>query len=275
MYRNDRTAVSVVIAAHNEAQNLPQLLAEVSAALRGQYPFEIIVVDDGSTDETPRLLEELMQKQAELRMIRHAGSCGQSQAVITGVTAARGELVATLDGDGQNDPSDLPQMLAELLQPRFGRRVQMIAGHRTRRRDSWWRLFSSRVANGVRSRILRDGTPDTGCGIKVFYRSMFLQLPRFNHMHRFLPALVVRAGGEVISVSVNHRPRLHGRSHYDTLRRLLNGIIDLAGVAWLIHRSSLPEIEKDSEGQHERDILDRLRTDRSDYFHGPISRAVG
>lgn len=275
MYRNDRTAVSVVIAAHNEAQNLPQLLAEVSAALRGQYAFEIIVVDDGSTDETPRLLEELMQKQAELRMIRHAGSCGQSQAVITGVTAARGELVATLDGDGQNDPSDLPQMLAELLQPRFGRRVQMIAGHRTRRRDSWWRLFSSRVANGVRSRILRDGTPDTGCGIKVFYRSMFLQLPRFNHMHRFLPALVVRAGGEVISVSVNHRPRLHGRSHYDTLRRLLNGIIDLAGVAWLIHRSSLPEIEKDSEGQHERDILDRLRTDRSDYFHGPISRAVG
>ena len=277
MNRNDRTAVSVVIAAHNEAQNLPQLLSEVSAALQGRFTFEIIVVDDGSTDETPRVLDELIQQQSVLRMIRHTRSCGQSQAVITGVIAARGELIATLDGDGQNDPADLPQMLAELLQPRFGRRIQMIAGHRTRRRDSWWRLFSSRVANAVRSRILNDGTPDTGCGIKVFYRSIFLQLPRFNHMHRFLPALVVRAGGGVLSVSVNHRPRLHGRSHYDTLRRLLNGLVDLAGVAWLIHRSSLPEIEKESGEQHERDrdILDRLRTDRSDYFHGPISRAVG
>lgn len=274
MYRVGRTAVSVVIAAHNEAANLCPLLEEVTRALDGRFTFEIIVVDDGSTDETPQVLSSLRSHMPTLRFIRHARSCGQSLALVTGIDHAQSALIATLDGDGQNDPADLPAMIELLLKPRFGKRVQMIAGHRTRRQDSWWRLFSSRIANAVRRRILSDGTPDTGCGIKVFYRRVFLQLPRFNHMHRFLPALVVRAGGEVQSMPVHHRPRLHGRSHYDTLRRLFNGLLDLAGVAWLIHRGSVPQIEMDSEDQHERDILDQLRPVGSGNFHGQISRAV-
>ncbi|MEY3459230.1 MAG: Undecaprenyl-phosphate 4-deoxy-4-formamido-L-arabinose transferase [Planctomycetota bacterium] len=274
MFRVGRTAVSVVIAAHNESENLPGLLEEVSAALSGRFTFELIVVDDGSTDSTPQVLSRLRLDHPTLRVIRHADSCGQSQAVITGVDAAQSAVIATLDGDGQNDPRDLPQMLEFLLTPRFGRHVEMIAGHRTCRRDSWWRLFSSKVANAVRSRVLADGTPDTGCGIKVFYRRTFLRLPRFNHMHRFLPALVVRGGGEVLSVPVNHRPRLHGRSHYDTLRRLLNGLIDLAGVAWLIHRGSVPQIEMDSEEQDERDVLGLFRRIGPDHLHEPVPRAV-
>ncbi|MEY3176441.1 MAG: Undecaprenyl-phosphate 4-deoxy-4-formamido-L-arabinose transferase [Planctomycetota bacterium] len=274
MYRVGRTAVSVVIAAHNEAANLPQLLHEITAALSGRFTFEVIVVDDGSTDDTPRVLAGLRAQLPTLRTIRHASSCGQSPALITGIDHAQSALIATLDGDGQNDPADLPAMIEMLLQPRFGRRVQMIAGHRTHRKDSWWRLFSSRIANAVRRRILADGTPDTGCGIKVFYRRVFLQLPRFNHMHRFLPALVVRAGGEVRSIPVNHRPRLHGRSHYDTLRRLVNGLLDLAGVAWLIHRGAVPRIEMDSEDQHERDVLDQFRYGGADNFHGQVSRTV-
>ncbi|MFM7038514.1 MAG: glycosyltransferase family 2 protein [Planctomycetaceae bacterium] len=274
MYRVGRTAVSVVIAAHNEAANLPQLLNEVKDALEGRFTFEIVVVDDGSTDDTPQVLFSLRSSLPTLRYLRHAKSAGQSLAIVTGIDHAQSALIATLDGDGQNDPADLPAMIDLLLQPRFGGRVRMIAGHRTRRQDSWWRLFSSRIANAVRRRILADGTPDTGCGIKVFYRSVFLQLPRFNHMHRFLPALIVRAGGEVLSMSVNHRPRLHGRSHYDTLRRLFNGLLDLAGVAWLIHRGAVPQIEMDSEDQHERDVLDRLRLSGSDNLHGQVSRAV-
>ncbi|MFM7057907.1 MAG: glycosyltransferase family 2 protein [Planctomycetota bacterium] len=274
MYRVGRTAVSVVIAAHNEAANLPQLLDEIVRALDGRYTFEIIVVDDGSTDATPIVLSGLRSQLPTLRYLRHSRSCGQSPALVTGIDHAQSALIATLDGDGQNDPADLPAMIEQLLEPRFGRRVQMIAGHRTQRRDSWWRLFSSRIANGVRRRILCDGTPDTGCGIKVFYRRVFQQLPRFNHMHRFLPALVVRAGGEVQSMPVHHRPRLHGRSHYDTLRRLFNGLLDLAGVAWLIHRGSLPQIELDSEDQHEREVLDQFRPAGTGNFHGQVSRAV-
>lgn len=274
MYRIGRTAVSVVIAAHNEAANLPSLLTEIARALTGRYTFEIIVVDDGSTDETPAVLSRLRAVLPTLRFLRHSASCGQSAALVTGIDHAQSALIATLDGDGQNDPADLPGMIEQLLKPGFGRRVQMIAGHRTHRRDSWWRLFSSHIANAVRRRILADGTPDTGCGIKVFYRRVFLQLPRFNHMHRFLPALVVRAGGEVQSVPVHHRPRLHGRSHYDTLRRLFHGLLDLAGVAWLIHRGRVPQIELDSEENYERDFLDQLRPAGSGNFHGQVSRAV-
>lgn len=255
--------VSVVIPAHNEAKNIKSLVHEICNSLSGLFRFEIIVVDDCSSDSMPAVLQSLKQSVPELRVVRHGNQCGQSAALITGVDAAIAPVIATLDGDGQNDPSDLPAMLDALLQPELANRVQMVAGQRTRRKDSAWRLVSSRIANFVRGRVLRDQTPDSGCGIKVFYRDTFLKLPRFTHMHRFLPALVVRSGGRVISVSVKHRPRIHGRSHYDTLRRLINGIIDLAGVAWLMHRTHLPVIELMDQAHDERTNLDSLR------FTGP------
>jgi dolichol-phosphate mannosyltransferase len=165
-------------------------------------------------------------------------------------------------------------MLDALLQPELAQRVQLVAGQRTRRKDSTWRLLSSRIANYVRGRILRDQTPDSGCGIKVFYRDTFLKLPRFTHMHRFLPALVVRSGGRVISVPVKHRPRIHGRSHYDTLRRLFNGIIDLAGVAWLMHRTHLPVLELMDQADDERTNLDSLRFTGSAGVQREVRRSV-
>jgi dolichol-phosphate mannosyltransferase len=265
--------LSVVIAAHNEAENLPVLLQEIAVALSDFGSWEVVVVDDGSTDATQTVLAELRQTMLPLRVVRHRFSCGQSQAVMTGVDVARGTVIATLDGDGQNDPADLRAMY-ELLTEDAGCGLWMVAGHRRNRRDSAWRVFSSRVANAVRSRILGDNTPDTGCGIKVFYRSVFLQLPRFNHMHRFLPALVVRGGGRVISAAVNHRPRLHGRSHYDTLRRLLSGLIDLVGVAWLIRRSSVPVLEQPEGAENEREVLDHLRFGRPNGVHGAIRRSL-
>ena len=265
--------LSVVIAAHNEAENLPGLLRETAVALSDFSSWEVVVVDDGSTDGTQAVLTDLRLTMPQLRVVRHRYSCGQSQAIVTGVDAARGAVTATLDGDGQNDPADLPAMY-ELLTEDTGCGLWMVAGHRQNRRDSGWRIFSSRVANAVRSRILGDNTADTGCGIKVFYRSVFLQLPRFNHMHRFLPALVVRGGGRVISAAVNHRPRLHGRSHYDTLRRLLAGLIDLAGVAWLIRRSLVPVLEQPEGAENEQGVLDHLRFSRPDGVHGAFRRSV-
>lgn len=265
--------LSVVIAAHNESENLPILVGEICASLKVLESFEIVVVDDGSTDSTQDVLNSLQETVPELRVVRHRSSCGQSQAVMTGIDAAVGDVVATLDGDGQNDPADLPAML-ELLQKSATDGVRMVAGHRTKRKDSSWRILSSRIANSVRSRILGDGTPDTGCGIKVFYRDAFLRLPRFNHMHRFLPALIVRSGGRVVSFAVNHRPRMHGRSHYDTLRRLMVGIVDMMGVAWLIRRSSLPVIERLDGVRDERTDVDSIRFSRPAGVHGPVRRAV-
>ena len=266
--------LSVVIAAHNELENLRPLLDEVRASLGGFYDFEIVVVDDGSTDETPEALKTLRSEMPELRVLRHRHSCGQSTALMTGVAAATAPVIATLDGDGQNDPHDIPGMLDVLQRSRFGEQCSMVAGFRHRRRDSRWRLFCSKLANGVRRRILHDDTPDSGCGIKVFHRSAFLAMPHFNHMHRFLPALIVRSGGRVVSFPVNHRPRMHGRSHYDTLRRLFNGLIDLAGVAWLLHRNRIPELEK-MDAQHDTgSSVDSIRIDGARPVHKPFPRAV-
>lgn len=234
--------LSVVVPVRNEAPNVAPLVAEIGAALAA-LPHEIVYVDDGSTDGTPAALrdaEGLVQAGAALRSFRHRSSCGQSAAIATGVRAARGEWIATLDGDGQNDPADIPRLLRR-AQAEGG--AVLVAGHRVARRDTRVKRWTSRVANAVRARLLRDDTPDTGCGLKVFPRALFLDLPRFDHMHRFLPALALRAGARVVSEPVNHRPRTRGRSNYGTLDRLAVSLFDLVGVAWLQRRGSRPVVE--------------------------------
>lgn len=236
--------LSVVIPVRNEAPNIAPLVAEIEAALAG-VAHEIIYVDDGSTDDTPAALRAAREAGAPVRAIRHRSSCGQSAAVITGVKAARGRWIATLDGDGQNDPADIPRLLARAEAEAAAGRRTMVAGHRVNRRDSGVKRYSSRVANAVRSRLLRDATPDTGCGLKVFPRDLFLDLPHFDHMHRFLPALTLRQGGAVVSEPVNHRPRVRGVSNYGTLDRLMVSLFDLVGMAWLQRRGKRPVIEGD------------------------------
>ena len=229
--------ISGVVPVCNEAENVAPLTWEIRTALEQHQPFEIIFVDDGSSDETAAAVIAARQAGvAEIRLLQHAARCGQSAAIHTGISAARAEWIATLDGDGQNDPADLPALLARRG---GGDAPWLVMGNRTARQDNWLRKLSSRVANGVRGSLLRDGTPDTGCGIKVLHRATFLALPYFNHMHRFLPALFQRAGARVISVPVNHRPRTRGTSKYGLNNRLWVGIVDLCGVRWLIRRAPL------------------------------------
>ncbi len=235
--------LSVVVPVRNEAPNILPLIAEIEAALAA-IPHEIVIVDDGSTDATPDRVAEAEAAGAPLVRRRHRIACGQSAAVATGVLAAQAALIATLDGDGQNDPADIPALLDRMrAEAASGGRPILIAGHRTTRRDTAIKRAGSRIANRVRAGLLRDATPDTGCGLKLFARAAFLDLPRFDHMHRFLPALFIRAGGRVVSVPVGHRPRAAGRSHYGTLDRLAVGLVDLAGVFWLQRRRLLPEVE--------------------------------
>ncbi|WP_424810412.1 glycosyltransferase family 2 protein [Roseococcus sp. YIM B11640] len=240
--------VSVVVPVRNEAPNIAPLVAEIETALAA-IPHEIVYVDDGSTDATPQELAAAARS-APLRWIRHRESCGQSAAVATGVKAARGTWIATLDGDGQNDPADIPSLLArgQAMAAETGQQV-LVAGHRVNRKDTWIKRRSSRFANAIRAWLLRDATPDTGCGLKVFPRALFLDLPRFDHMHRFLPALSLRAGAKVISEPVNHRPRVRGVSNYGTLDRLAVSFLDLVGVAWLQRRGKRPQIESTETGQ--------------------------
>ena len=239
-------ALSVVIPVHDEADNVGPLAAETHAALDGRVEFEIVYVDDASGDDTPQRLRELARNDPRLRVLRHRVNAGQSTALLTGVRHARGALIATLDGDGQNDPADIPALLARWHdEQRAGADGPLlIAGWRASRRDTWIRRLSSRIANGVRRRVLGDGTPDTGCGLKLFRRDDFLALPYFDHLHRFLPALVIRHGGRVVSVPVNHRPRLRGRSHYGVGNRLFVGIVDMGGVLWLRRRTRLTAVEE-------------------------------
>jgi dolichol-phosphate mannosyltransferase len=239
--------LSVVIPVRNEADNVEPLVAEIVEALSGHATFEIIYVDDGSTDVTQERLQAQKAAYPMLRAIRHRETCGQSRAVTTGVNAARYEWIATLDGDGQNDPADIPALLAKLADPAQPPDLELLAGWRTRRNDTFLRRLSSKIANDVRSRMLRDNTPDTGCGLKVFARETFQQLPNFDHMHRFLPALVMRNGGAVVSVPVHHRARERGASKYGVHNRLWVGIVDMFGVAWLQRRVRLPVIEPDSD----------------------------
>lgn len=223
--------LSIVIPAHNEAENICSLILEIEQ-LKLAQSYEIIVVDDGSTDATYAKASVMKKMAKSVRIVRHARSYGQSAAVASGIRQAGGELIVTMDGDGQNNPADIPNLI-EALRSSGNPKLRMIAGYRKQRHDSSWRVLSSKVANAVRSFFLGDRTPDTGCGLKVFYRSAFLSLPFFDHMHRFLPALIQMQGGEVISLEVSHRARVHGTSKYGTLNRLWVGIVDIAGVCWL------------------------------------------
>jgi glycosyltransferase involved in cell wall biosynthesis len=251
--------LSVVIPVRNEAGNVAPLVAEIRAAIDGFLDYEIVYVDDGSDDVTIAEIRGLQLAEVRLRVVRHRESCGQSAAIRTGVKAARGAWIATLDGDGQNDPADIPA-LWRMAQDAPASPPLLIAGHRSHRQDSWSKRRASRIANGVRRRLLRDDTPDTGCGLKLFPRDLFLDLPYFDHMHRFLPALVLRAGGVVRSVPVNHRPRRRGASKYGVLDRLTVGITDLAGVMWLRRRSSRPVlIEEDMASPDAGDVPRLLR----------------
>jgi dolichol-phosphate mannosyltransferase len=233
----------------NEGPNVDGLLAEIAAALAG-VPHEVICVDDGSDDDTGARLAEAAGR-SPLRPLRHPRSCGQSAAVVSGVLAARAPWIATLDGDGQNDPADIPKLWARARAESSAGAAVMVAGHRVTRKDSEVKRITSRIANTVRARLLGDATPDTGCGLKVFPRALFLDLPRFDHMHRYLPALAIRAGGRVVSEPVNHRPRLRGVSKYGTLDRLAVSIADMLGVIWLQRRWKRPSAEPITAGMAE------------------------
>ncbi|MFQ6005350.1 MAG: glycosyltransferase family 2 protein [Woeseia sp.] len=225
--------LSVVIPVFNERANLRPLIEEIERALSQRLPCEIIMVDDGSTDGTSDELTGLARVHQRLRVQCHESNRGQSAAIRTGVKAANAPVVAVLDGDGQNDPADIPALYAALI---IGSNVSMVVGERRKRLDSWIRRVSSRIANAVRSGMLGDGIQDTGCGLKVFYRDEFLELPAFDHMHRFLPALVQRHGASIQALPVNHRQRRYGKSKYGISNRLWVGIVDLLGVMWLKRR---------------------------------------
>jgi dolichol-phosphate mannosyltransferase len=233
--------LSIVIPVKNEADNIAPLVEEIRAALDGFIGYEIIFIDDGSHDGTTAEVERLAAEMPRLRLLRHAQSCGQSAAIRSGVKAARAGWIATLDGDGQNDPADIPELWRHSRAKTLAAPV-LVNGIRASRQDSWSKRSASRIANAVRRRLLGDDTPDTGCGLKLFPRSLFLDLPYFDHMHRFLPALVLREGGIVHSVRVNHRPRQGGLSKYGVFDRLGVGIVDLFGVMWLKRRATQPRL---------------------------------
>jgi dolichol-phosphate mannosyltransferase len=227
----------VVVPVHNEVDSLAQLVAEIRAALDNQVDYELIYVDDGSSDGTAEQLRKLAAEFSPLRIVRHRERAGQSAAIASGVRAARATWIATLDGDGQNDPADILPMLAMIRNADAPTALRLIIGQRLQRRDGWVKRAAGRIANRVRARILGDATPDTGCGLKLFSRDAFLAVPQFDHMHRFLPALFLGNGWQVASLPVNHRARHHGQSHYGVLDRLWVGILDLSGVLWLRRRT--------------------------------------
>ena len=229
---------SIVVAVFNERENVPDVCREILETLAPAAPFEVIFVDDGSTDGTPEVLEAIAAKDPRVRLVRQGKRCGKSQAVRTGVLAAAAPWIATLDGDGQNDPADLPDMLrvaAAAVGP-----SPLVAGVRVRRNDPVSRLIATRIANGFRSAVLGDQCPDTGCGVKVFDRDSFLLLPCFEGMHRFLPALFLKYGHPIINHPVQHRARLKGVSKYTNWGRALVGIFDMMGVIWLTRRTTAP-----------------------------------
>lgn len=235
-------ALSVVVPLRNEEGAIDALVAGIEAVL-GAQSYELLLVDDGSTDHTREKCLAHAARNPRIRVLGHPVAAGQSAALHSGVLAARAPIVATLDGDGQNPPENLPRLIAPLLGQGADPACGLVAGQRVGRKDSLSKRLASRFANGVRSSILRDGTRDTGCGLKAFRREAFLALPYFNHMHRYLPALFARDGWQVRHVDVSHAPRRTGRSSYGNLDRALVGIVDLFGVAWLIRRRKTARAE--------------------------------
>ncbi|MEL6361337.1 MAG: glycosyltransferase family 2 protein [Pseudomonadota bacterium] len=234
--------VSVVTPMYNEEGGAEALITEIATALDG-IAHEILAVDDASTDGTQGALKSARQQFPQLRILRHGENAGQSRAIRTGVLAARGKVIATLDGDGQNNPADFPRLLERLAaeQGPAGEPTAMVAGERQKRQDTAAKKWASRIANGVRSKVLNDGAADTGCGLKVFLRDAYLRLPYFDHSHRYLPALMVREGFSVVFEPVSHRARAHGASKYTNLGRLAVAFRDLLGVMWLNHRARSPK----------------------------------
>lgn len=239
----DAIALSVVLPARDEAANVGPLLRDIAAALAGT-PHEIVLVDDGSADGTGEAALALRAELPQVRVIRHAASCGQSAALRTGILAARGRVILTLDADGQNPAAELPRLAAPLLGADTDPRLGLVQGQRRRRQDVWSKRMASRLANIVRQALLRDGVRDSGCGLKAFPREAYLALPFFDHIHRFMPALIRREGYEVLLMDVDHADRRAGRSKYSNLGRALVGIVDLAGVAWLLRRRKLPRVRE-------------------------------
>lgn len=229
--------ITVVIPVKNEADNIAPLLGELGALSESIPLDEIMYVDDGSTDQTHQILNSLRDKYPTLRIVTHDHTAGQSAALWTGIQAASNELVATIDGDGQNDPADIAKLYEYYEAHADAEGPLMVMGQRMKRRDTFIRRLSSRIANGVRSSMLHDATRDTGCSLKLFRRSDYLALPYFDHMHRFLPALMNRQGIKVQHIDVVHRPRIRGTSKYGMWDRLWVGISDLFGVMWLQRRS--------------------------------------
>jgi glycosyltransferase involved in cell wall biosynthesis len=228
-----KPVISVVVPVRNEEGNIAPLVAEIEAALNGAA-FEIVYVNDGSTDSSPKVLAELAAARPFLRFVSHEQSCGQSAAVRTGVRRARGDVIVTMDGDGQNDPAFIPAMMKAL--EAAGPGCGLVQGQRVGRKDTGFKKFQSRVANKVRGAILQDGTRDTGCGLKLFRREAYLALPYFDALHRFMPALMKREGWSIAHVDVKDRPRHSGVSNYGFFDRLWVGVVDLMGVRWLIRR---------------------------------------
>ena len=232
----DEPWLSIVIPLKNEADNVGYVTEEIVAACEALAPYEVVYVDDGSTDDTAARVRALAGRYPFVRLVQHPASGGQSAAVHSGVGLARGSVVCTLDGDGQNPPSEIPKLAALLEGRAFPAGVGLIAGQRVGRQDTASKRWASRAANGLRQRLLNDGTRDTGCGLKMFPRALFLTLPYFDHMHRYLPALVGRDGWKTLHVDVAHAARHAGRSKYANLGRALVGVSDLMGVMWLIRR---------------------------------------
>jgi len=242
--------ISIVIPAHNEEGNIVPLVNEIFHTIPSTHTFEILYVDDCSSDNTSKILDDISSQSRQVRYVKLGKQSGQSTALYIGVRNALHPLIVTLDGDGQNDPADIQNLLQPFMEGEKEADLLLVAGHRQNRQDSKWRCVSSILANTVRRNLLRDDTPDSGCGIKAFPRDLFLRLPAFNHIHRFLPALVLQAGGEVVSIPVNHRPRTHGVSKYGTWGRFYVGIFDLLGVMWLGKRvlNSAPEQQRAANG---------------------------